>query len=99
MMITLSHITRMPNNPYTFEFLDRESLPLYSVANTRTTKFKLPGDSFIHSATHQGPRARRMELNSSHLILSGLFDSKQFHDSLQTPLEIEVYSHSLIVDS
>jgi hypothetical protein len=46
---------------------------------------------YTHSVTLGGKRASRMDVNSIHVVLLGLFDQKKLHDSfLYNPLEIRV---------
>ncbi|KAI8898480.1 hypothetical protein BC833DRAFT_648714, partial [Globomyces pollinis-pini] len=76
MVITILNATGMPNNPVTYQELDRQCLPVFS-------KFRFFIDPYIHTSTMEVNHQENLSFGTNHVILVGLLDQTKLIDAIK----------------
>ncbi|KAJ2994911.1 hypothetical protein HDV02_001187 [Globomyces sp. JEL0801] len=76
MVITILNATGMPNNPVTYQELDRQCLPVFS-------KFRFFIDPYIHTSTMEVNHQETLSFGTNHVILVGLLDQTKLIDAIK----------------
>jgi hypothetical protein len=85
MMITLSSLNGMPDQPVPYDVLDEICEPF-------NANFRFFSDPLLHSVILDSPRSKDVPLNSQHLILVGLLNPKKLYESIRkTPFQVQIH--------